>query len=93
MIEHIPLPDLQPTLKAIFRVTRGFFLFTVGVCAKWCNGFCSSPAIHPTGLCDKFPRQWWERQLMTAGFAMARDEDMRLQEQERLSRPMAGPTD
>ena len=76
VIEHVPLPDLQATLKAILRVTRGYFVFTVGVCAKWCQGYCSSPAIHPTGLCDTFPRQWWEAQLQHAGFAMATKQDM-----------------
>jgi SAM-dependent methyltransferase len=76
VMEHVPLPDLQPTLKSILRVTKHYFLFSVGVCAKWCHGYCSSPAIHPTGLCDTFTRQWWNHQLEKAGFWLAPDKDM-----------------
>ena len=88
VIEHIPLPDVLPTLQEIRRVVRpsAYFIFSVGVCAKLCGGYCSSPAIHPTGICDDFPRAWWNRQLADAGFELAPHREMRQLEETVLNR-------
>lgn len=77
VMEHIPLSDLQLVLQEIRRVTRGWVLFTVGICAKWCGtGFCASMAIHPTGFCDDRPRTWWNEQLAAAGFTHMESDKM-----------------
>eukprot|EP00930_Biecheleria_cincta_P001873 TRINITY_DN102962_c0_g1_i1.p1 TRINITY_DN102962_c0_g1~~TRINITY_DN102962_c0_g1_i1.p1 ORF type:complete len:301 (-),score=19.59 TRINITY_DN102962_c0_g1_i1:167-1069(-) len=73
VMEHIPALDLPHVFREIRRITKTYFLFNVAACAKHCKRqwFCSDSTIHQTGLCDDFPRQWWEGQLYEAGFTEA----------------------
>lgn len=46
VMEHVPAPDLPLVLREVGRIVKpqGRFLFSVGICAKWCSGFCSRSA-------------------------------------------------
>lgn len=73
VMEHIPEVDLHAALREVRRICKSYFVFNVAPCAKLCYTpwFCADRTIHPTGLCDDFPRRWWERHLEHAGFAEA----------------------
>jgi len=74
VMEHIPLADIAPVFAELKRLGKPgtFVLLNVGVCATMCSsGFCRDQRIHVTGLCQKWPRAWWESQLKTAGLALA----------------------
>eukprot|EP00927_Polykrikos_kofoidii_P024890 TRINITY_DN22512_c0_g1_i1.p1 TRINITY_DN22512_c0_g1~~TRINITY_DN22512_c0_g1_i1.p1 ORF type:complete len:336 (-),score=29.40 TRINITY_DN22512_c0_g1_i1:228-1235(-) len=73
VMEHLPELDLAMALREVRRLSTGFFIFNVAPCAKYCfsSWFCSDRTIHPTGLCDDFPRRWWNQHLREAGFVEA----------------------
>lgn len=70
VIEHIAEPDILPTFRELYRIAApgALLLFNVAPCSKNCGGVCNSNVVHASGLCDTFPRPWWDKQLETAGF-------------------------
>lgn len=70
VMEHIAEADVLPTFIEMFRIARpgALYIFNVAPCSKLSGGIAGTSIIHASGLCDLFPRPWWDQQLETAGF-------------------------
>lgn len=69
-LEHIPPSDIPRTFKELRRVAKAGapLFFNLGHCSKLAGGVAHSSIIHVSGICDTYPRSWWDEQLRTAGF-------------------------
>merc|ERR1719269_231975 len=81
-LEHVPPGDIPKTFQELRRVAKAGapFFFNLGHCAKLAGGVAHSTIIHASGLCDTYPRSWWNMKLRAAGFEAYSEPDQRAYE-------------
>eukprot|EP00966_Prymnesium_polylepis_P287872 6648992-Prymnesium_polylepis.2 len=82
-IEHIPAQDIEPTFRELRRVARAGapFFFNLGRCSKLAGGVAASNIIHASGICEEYPRSWWDAALQKAGFVRLPKDEWRAHEE------------